>query len=71
MSDRVEPGNLAQLVGGIFRRVAARHPNPAVKALPAIFSEEIDECLTENLGPGTKADQVGRKIMRAFDGGAK
>jgi hypothetical protein len=71
MSERVEPGNLAQLVGGIFRRVAARHPNPAVKAVPAIFSEEIDRCLNENLGPGTKADEVGRKILRVFDGGQK
>ena len=71
MSERVDPGRLDHLANGILKRLVARHPNPAVHAVCKIFGEEIDECLAENLGPGTKADQVGRKILRAFDGGEK
>ena len=69
---QVQPGRVDHLAKGIFQRLVSRHPNPAVHAVCKIFGEEIDECMAENLGPGTKADQVGRKILRAFDdGGSK
>jgi hypothetical protein len=71
MSERIDPGRGDQLAAAILKRAAKQHSNPAVKAVAVIFDEEIDECCRENLGPGTQADQVIRKILRVFEGGEK
>ena len=71
MSQPQDPGRLDHLARGIFNRLVNRHPNPAVKIAARMFDQEIGECMEENLGPGTKADEVGRRILKAFDGDGK
>ncbi len=61
MSQR-QPGRVDHLAQGIFERLLAKYGNPALKVTCHLVKKEIGECLEENLGPGTKAHQVGEKV---------
>ena len=71
MSQPQDPGRVDHLARGIFNRLVRQHPNPAVHMVCKLFDGEIAECFAENMGPGTKIDEVGRRLLKAFDGDGK
>lgn len=66
---KVDPGRVDHLGLGLFKGLVKKYANPEFKFAVAMLEDEIEECLQENLGPGTKAHEVGRRIMRALEGG--
>ncbi len=67
--EEVNPVGRVDIVAGrVLDRLLAKHGNPMLRAGCRAFAEEITECLTENLGPGTKAHKVGSKLLRAVEG---
>lgn len=68
MSQPVQPGRLDELAKHLFKRAVKQYGNPHLKFAVAVLDEEIDECFQENLGPGTKAHEVGRRVIRAIEG---
>jgi len=69
MSQPVDPGRVDQLGLGLFKGLVKKYANPELKFTVAMLEEEIRDCFEENLGPGTKAHEVGRRIIRAVEGG--
>ena len=67
-SPKVEQGRVDHLAKGVFKRLLKEVANPEVRFACKMLEEEIDEAFTENLGPGTKAHEVGRRIIRAIEG---
>jgi hypothetical protein len=67
-SPKVEQGRVDHLAKGVFKRLLKEVANPEVRFACKMFEEEIDEAFTENLGPGTQAHEVGRRIIRAIEG---
>ncbi len=61
-------GRVDHLAKGVFKRLLKEVANPEVRFACKMLEEEIDEAFTENLGPGTKAHEVGRRIIRAIEG---
>jgi len=47
-----------------FQTLLNRYGNPQLRLACRLLSGEIQECFTENLGPGTKAHQVGQRLLR-------
>jgi hypothetical protein len=68
MSAKVEQGRVDHLAKGVFKRLLKEVANPEVRFACKMIEEEIDEAFEENLGPGTKAHEVGRRIIRAIEG---
>lgn len=72
MSEPLQPGRVDQLAKGVVRKLIKEHRNPEVRNVLStglkFFEEEVDECLKENLGPGTTAHKLGQRIMRVLDG---
>ena len=66
---KVDQGRVDHLAKGILKTLAKRYANPHVKFGLAFFDEEITECLTENCGPGTTVDKVGKRVLRALERG--
>jgi hypothetical protein len=66
---KVDPGRVDHLAKGLLKGLTKKYGNPQVKFALAMFEEEVDEILNEELGPGTKAHEVGKRIMRALEGG--
>lgn len=69
MSQPVQPGRVDHLGLGLFKGLVKKYANPELKFTVAMLEDEIQECFEDNLGPGTKAHEVGRRIMRALEGG--
>ncbi len=69
MSQPFEPGRVDHLLKHVFGKLVKQYANPEIRFACSMLSEEIEECFQENLGPGTKAHEVGRRIMRAVEGG--
>jgi len=66
---KVDQGRVDHLAKGLLKGLVKKYANPELKFTVAILEDEIEECLTENLGPGTEAHKVGKRIMRALEGG--
>ncbi len=66
---KVDQGRVDHLAKGILKSLIRRYGNPQLRFTTAMLEEEIDACLAENLGPGTKADVVGKRVMRALERG--
>ena len=66
---KVNPGRVDHLVKGLFSKLVKQYANPEIRFACRMLDEEIEECFEENLGPGTKAHEVGRRVMRALEGG--
>ena len=47
-----------------FDTLLKRHGNPQLRLACKLLSGEIEQCFTENLGPGTRAHQVGQRLLR-------
>jgi len=71
MSQPVQPGRVDDLAKNVLGELVKRYANPQIKFACLMLSEEIEQCLQENLGPGTKAHEVGRRVMRAIEGGKR
>jgi len=71
MSDpiKVDQGRVDHPGLGLFKGLVKKYANPELKFTVAMLEDEIAECFEENLGPGTKAHEVGRRVMRALEGG--
>jgi hypothetical protein len=67
--DKVDPGRVDHLAKGIFYRLLQKHGNPELRFTCKMLQDEIAECFEEHLGPGTKAHEVGKRIMRALGDG--
>ena len=65
---KIDPGRVDHLAKGIFDRLLTKYANPELKFTCRMLSDEITECFTEHLGPGTKAHDMGKRIMRALEG---
>jgi hypothetical protein len=63
---KVAPGRVDHLAKGVFKRLLKEVANPEIRFACKMLEEEIDEAFTENLGPGTQAHEVGRRIIRAL-----
>jgi hypothetical protein len=61
-------GRVDLVAAKVFDRLLERYGNPMLKAGSRMFAEEIQDCFTENLGPGTKAHRVGSRLLRAVEG---
>ena len=48
-----------------FDLLLLRYGNPQLRLARTLFSKDIARCFTDNLGRGTKADQFGKKLLRA------
>jgi hypothetical protein len=68
MSQPVTPGRVDHLAKGIFQKLVKRQANPAIKLACNLFDEEITEAFEETFGPGTKAHEIGRRVIRAMEG---
>ena len=68
MSDirKIQPGRVDHLAKGIFDRLLQKHGNPELRFTCKMLQDEITECFEEHLGPGTKAHEIGTRIMRAL-----
>ncbi len=66
---KVDPGRVDHLAKGLLHGLAKKYANPQVKFTLAMLEDEINQVLEEELGPRTKAHNVGRRIMRALEGG--
>lgn len=66
---KVDPGRVDQLGLGVFKHLVKRYANPHMKFAVAMLEPEIEECFQENLGPGTNAEKVGRRLLRALGDG--
>ena len=64
---QVQPGRVDHLAKGIFDKLLTLHGNPELRFTCKMLSDEITECFEENLGPGTKAHEIGKRIMRALE----
>jgi len=71
VSQPVQPGRVDELAKQVFGQLVARYGNPQIKFTCAMLADEIAECFTENLGPGTKVHEVGRRLMKGIEGGKK
>lgn len=65
---KVDTGRVDHLAKGVFEKLL-KTANPEVRFACKMLDEEISECFAENLGPGTQAHEVGRRIIRALGGG--
>jgi len=65
----IPPGRVDELAKHLFGRLVKKYGNPELKFTCAMLQDEIEECFRENLGPGTKAHEIGRRVMRAIEGG--
>jgi hypothetical protein len=61
-------GRVDHLAKNVFKRLLREVANPEVRFACKMLEEEIDEAFTENLGPGSQAHEVGRRIIRAIEG---
>ena len=61
-------GRLDHLAKGVLNKLLKEVGNPEMRFTCKVLEEEIDEALEENLGPGTQAHEVGRRILRAIGG---
>ena len=61
-------GRLDHLAKGVLNKLLKEVGNPEMRFTCKLLEEEIDETLEENLGPGTQAHEVGRRILRAIGG---
>lgn len=68
MSEPIQPGRIDQLAKGVFNRLLNRYANPELKFTCRMLEDEIAECFTEHLGPGTQAHEIGKRIVRALEG---
>lgn len=64
---RSDSGRVDHLAKGLLKKLL-KTANPEIRFACSMFDEEIDDCITENLGPGTKAHEIGRRIIRAAGG---
>lgn len=65
----IEQGRVDHLGLGVFHTLVKKYANPELKFTVAMLQDEIADCFEEHLGPGTPAHIVGRRIMRALEGG--
>lgn len=65
---KVDTGRVDHLAKGLLKGLVKKYGNPQLGFAVAFLEDEIDECLQENLGPGTKAHETGRRIIRALEG---
>ncbi len=59
-------GRVDLVAARTFEVLLARHGNPMLRAACRAYADEITECFTENLGPGTRAHRVGARLLRAM-----
>jgi hypothetical protein len=64
---KVNPGRVDHLAKGIFERLLAAHANPEVRFACRLLDGEIAACFEEHLGPGTVADKIGRRVIKAMN----
>ena len=69
MAEPIQPGRVDHLAKGIFDRLLKRYANPELRFTCKMLEDEITDCFTENLGPGTTAHKVGTRIMKALGEG--
>jgi len=67
MSEPVQPGRVDHFAKEAFKRLL-RHANPQIRFACKLIDEEIDQVFEDELGPGTKAHELGRRFMRAVEG---
>jgi hypothetical protein len=62
----VNPGRLDELAVNLLKQGVRVHGNPVLRIACKVLDSEINQALTETLGPGTKADELGR-IVREWE----
>jgi hypothetical protein len=67
MAQPVQPGRVDRLANGVFKKLVDRYANPHIRLACRLFEKEIGECFEEELGPGTKAHEVGNRIAHAIE----
>ena len=65
---KVDPGRVDHLARGVFNKLVKAHGNPELRFACKLLEDEIGQCFEENLGPGTKVHEVGRRLIRALEG---
>jgi hypothetical protein len=61
-------GRVDHFAKGVFKHLLKTVANPETRFACKVFEEEIDQVLEENLGPGTQAHEIGRRVIRAIEG---
>jgi hypothetical protein len=51
----------------VFHALLARHGNPVLRTAAVLLSDNIAQCFEKELGPGTRAHQVGERMLRLID----
>lgn len=65
---KIDPGRVDHLALGIFDQLLKRHANPEIRLACKLLEDEIVECFEETFGPGTKAHEVGRRLLKLTGG---
>jgi len=64
---KVDHGRVDHLAKQVFKKLLTR-ANPEIRFACKMLEEEIDEVFEDELGPGTQAHEVGKRIIRAMEG---
>jgi hypothetical protein len=67
---KLDPGRVDHLAHGLFKKLlktANPHIRPGLEFACKMLEPEIKEVLEEELGPGTQADRIGKRIIRAVE----
>lgn len=65
---KANPGRVDHLARGVFNKLVKKQANPAIQFACKMLDEEIGEVFEETFGPGTKAHEIGRRVIRAIEG---
>ena len=67
-SAKSQTGRVDHFAKGVLKHLLKAVANPQTRFACKVFEKEIDEALQDNLGPGTQAHEIGRRIIRAMEG---
>lgn len=65
---KANTGRVDHLARGVFDKLLKKHANPQIRFACKMLEDEIGEVFEETFGPGTKAHEIGRRVMRAIEG---